>query len=120
MFEPFLNELKWRNGWFMDLTFDAIAKHQSDPSPKHTEIIAAQNLFYKAKKDWVERTRIDNERIIRQFQMKRELADAQPAERFEVSQSQDDSLYPSISPTIRKKRPEIIELAAKLAKKRDS
>jgi len=34
-----------------------VSKLQTDPCPKHTEIMMQQNLFYEARKKWIEQNK---------------------------------------------------------------
>eukprot|EP01038_Epipyxis_sp_PR26KG_P017068 gene17068-23482_t len=50
---------KWRNGWFLDLTFNAVTDSKPDPCPLHTALIASagNQLMFKARKSWSDKTR---------------------------------------------------------------
>lgn len=56
-FPTALKEFEWRNGWFADITLKRAGRMMTDLSPKHTSILSndANNLFFKAKKAYVER-----------------------------------------------------------------
>jgi len=49
-FPTALKEVEWRNGWFMELTFDASDSSLPDPLPRHTELmrIAEGKVFQNA------------------------------------------------------------------------
>ncbi len=56
-FPTALKEFEWRNGWFADITLKRASRLMTDLSPKHTSILSndANQLFFKAKKSYVER-----------------------------------------------------------------
>ena len=56
-FPTALKEFEWRNGWFADITLKRASRMMFDLSPKHTSILSktSDNLFFKAKKAYVEK-----------------------------------------------------------------
>lgn len=54
-FPTALKEFEWRNGYFTDITFNAISTLRPDPCPKHTEIMTLQNMLFSARKSWIQR-----------------------------------------------------------------
>lgn len=54
-FPTALKEFEWRNGYFTDVTFNAVSKLCPDPCPKHTEIMTSQNMLFSARKLWIQR-----------------------------------------------------------------
>mmetsp|Transcript_5259 Transcript_5259/g.4736 ORF Transcript_5259/g.4736 Transcript_5259/m.4736 type:complete len:327 (-) Transcript_5259:125-1105(-) len=53
-FPTALKEFEWRNGWFIEHTFEALDASQPDPSPIHTQIIKEYggDLYEKALSAW--------------------------------------------------------------------
>lgn len=53
-FPTALKEFEWRNGWFTELTFNALAKGLPDPCPLHTEIMktVGEPLYNAAFEAW--------------------------------------------------------------------
>jgi hypothetical protein len=58
-FPTALKEVEWRNGWFVDLTLQALSELKQDPCPLHTDLILndpqQKKLFFAAKQRWLER-----------------------------------------------------------------
>lgn len=108
-FPTALKEFEWRNGWFVDISLTATSKLQPDPCPMHTQIIADQNLLFKARKDWVKRRQAEAEYAEIKDGIRRELLAQMEEEQgqdyetlattSEESRDNDKKLKPT-SPTI--------------------
>ena len=67
-FPTALKEFEWRNGWFANISLKRATKMMNDLSPKHTAILSNnkdENLFFKAKKSYVESQKAAAEKIVR-------------------------------------------------------
>ena len=62
-FPTALKEFEWRNGWFADITFKFVGRLQEDPCSQHTQILLEQGLLYKARKDFVRRSKEGQEAL---------------------------------------------------------
>jgi len=84
-FPTTLKEFQWRNGWFADITFKAIATERADPCPSHTEILQEQGLLYGARKSWIQRNkakaaRAKERQIYERYEREVVMANAQSSE----------------------------------------
>ena len=92
-FPTALKEFEWRNGWFVDISLKAISELKKDPLPKHTEIMMAQKLFYKARKVLVKKLKEEGEAAEERWGIQRELKEIE-------EEDKKSPLNPPTSPTV--------------------
>ena len=82
-FPTALKEFEWRNGWFADITLKRASRMMADLSPKHTSIISSSssNLFFKAKKAYVQKLKAEALNIAPGWYASKDKAEVEAGER---------------------------------------
>lgn len=82
-FPTALKEFEWRNGWFADITLKRASRMMPDLSPKHTTILSnpENNLFFKAKKAYVEKLKEEALKIAPAWYASKDKAEIEASER---------------------------------------
>ena len=82
-FPTALKEFEWRNGWFADITLKRASRLMTDLSPHHTSILSnnPNKLFFKAKKSYVERLKVEALTIAPEWYAGKDAAEVAAGER---------------------------------------
>lgn len=74
-FPTALKEFEWRNGWFAELSMEAVTNLQKDPCPLHSAILSQQNLLFQARKALINKKKKMAQRDRERDEYRKELKD---------------------------------------------